>query len=46
MAHDEIHVLSSGEKRYLVVAAAKKMWDNDLDIFESSLEHFGTQTAA
>ncbi|MEN8216846.1 MAG: hypothetical protein ABFS56_10835 [Pseudomonadota bacterium] len=44
VAHDEIHVLSSGEKRYLVVAAAKKMCDNDLDIFESSLEHFGIQT--
>ncbi|MEN8215908.1 MAG: hypothetical protein ABFS56_05940 [Pseudomonadota bacterium] len=38
MAPDEIHVLSSGGKRYLVVA--KKIWDNDLDIFESSLEHF------
>ncbi|KHD06431.1 hypothetical protein PN36_12850 [Candidatus Thiomargarita nelsonii] len=38
VAPDEIHVLSSGGKRYLVVA--KKIWDNDLDIFESSLEHF------
>jgi hypothetical protein len=39
---NEIHVLSSGGKRYLVVAVAKKIWDNNLDIFESSLEHFST----
>ncbi|OQY50404.1 MAG: hypothetical protein DRR08_24675 [Candidatus Parabeggiatoa sp. nov. 2] len=42
VAHDEIHVLSSAGKRYLVVATAKKVWDNDFDIFESSLEHFST----
>jgi len=40
VASDEIHVLSSGGKRYLIVANAKKVWNNDLDIFESSLEHF------
>ncbi len=38
VTYDEIHVLSSGGKRYLVVATAKKVWDNDLDIFESSLD--------
>jgi hypothetical protein len=43
VAPDEIHVLSSGGKRYLVVAVAKKILDNDLDIFESSLEHFSRQ---
>jgi len=42
VARDQIHVLSSSGKRYLVVATAKQIGDNDLDIFESSLEHFST----
>jgi hypothetical protein len=35
-----VFVLKCGERRYLVVAAAMKSFENDLDLFESSLETF------
>jgi hypothetical protein len=37
---DELHVLSSGGRRYVVVAAAMKVSENELDFMESSLEKF------
>jgi hypothetical protein len=36
----DVHVLSSGGKKFVVVAAGFKVLRNDLDIFESSLEYF------
>jgi hypothetical protein len=35
---DWVFVISSDERRHLIVAAAVKVFENDLDIFESSLE--------
>ncbi len=37
---DRVFVLKSGERRYVVVAAAMKSFENELDLFESSLERF------
>lgn len=37
---DWVRVLVSRGRRYLVVAAGMKVEDNDLDLFESSLESF------
>ena len=36
----QVFVIESGGRRYVVVAAAVKVFENDLDIFESSLERF------
>lgn len=35
-----VFVIESGARRYIVVAAAMKVFENDLDLFESSLESF------
>jgi hypothetical protein len=37
---NQVFVIESGGRRYVVVAAAVKVLENDLDIFESSLERF------
>ncbi len=37
---DQIFVVEAGNSRYLVVAAAMKASENDLDFMESSLERF------
>jgi hypothetical protein len=36
----KVYVLKSQESRYLVIAATMKVFENTLDIFESSLESF------
>ena len=40
VSKDRIFVLQSGGGRYLILAAAMKVFENDLDMFESSLEKF------
>lgn len=37
---NEVFVIQIGDRRHIVVAAAMKVFENDLDIFESSLERF------
>lgn len=42
LAHgSEIFAIQARDCRHLVVAAAMRIYENDLDIFESSLEQFG-----
>jgi hypothetical protein len=36
----DVHVITSAGRRFLVVAAAYYVFQNDLDLFESSLEYF------
>ena len=36
----DVHVFVSGNKRWVIVAAAMRTNENDLDLFESSLESF------
>jgi hypothetical protein len=36
----DLFVFQIGDRRHLVVAAAMKLFENELDIFESSLERF------
>jgi hypothetical protein len=38
---DRVFVIQANEGRYVIVAAAITAFENDLDIFESSLERFG-----
>jgi hypothetical protein len=38
---NQVFVIESGGRRYVVVAAAMKVSETDLDLFESSLERFG-----
>lgn len=40
VAERDVHVIVSGGRRFIVVAAGMKVTLNDLDIFESSLESF------
>lgn len=42
MPHERIYILSSGETRFKVVAVSMKIFENELDIFQSSLESFAT----
>lgn len=37
---EELFVIKIGERRHIVVAVAMKIFENDLDLFESSLESF------
>jgi hypothetical protein len=37
---DELFVIEVDERRHIVVAAAMKMFENELPIFETSLERF------
>jgi hypothetical protein len=37
---DQVFVIESGGRRHVIVAAAMKVFENDLDRFESSLERF------
>lgn len=37
---DQVFILETAERRYVIVAAAVKVFENELDIFESSLERF------
>ncbi len=41
---DWVRVLVSKDRRYVVVAAGMKIFENDLDLFESSLESFSGAT--
>ncbi|QAT82113.1 hypothetical protein EJ065_0506 [Corallococcus coralloides] len=36
----DVHVIVSGGRRFVIVAAGMKIIKNDLDLFESSLESF------
>ena len=36
----QVHVLETEGRRYFVVAAAMKVFESDLEVFESSLEKF------
>src|SRR5262249_34912827 len=36
----QVFTIESGHRRYLVVAAAMKAFENDLEVLESSLERF------
>ncbi|WP_158616638.1 hypothetical protein [Corallococcus sp. CA054B] len=38
VAERDVHVIVSGGRRFVVVAAGMKIIKNDLDLFESSLE--------
>jgi len=38
--NSQVYVVETEGRRYLVVAAAVKVFENDLEIFESSLERF------
>ena len=38
----QVIVLETGGKRHLVIAAKFRVFENDLDLFESSLESFNT----
>lgn len=40
VASRDVHVLISGGRRFVVIAAGMKVIKNDLDLFESSLESF------
>lgn len=42
----EVHVLRSGGRRYVVVAVNYCVMENELDLFESSLEYFNDEAAA
>lgn len=41
-SHSQVIVLETGGKRHTVVAAKFRVFENDLDLFESSLESFNT----
>lgn len=40
VAERDVHVIVSGGRRFVVVAAGMKIIESDMDIFESSLESF------
>jgi hypothetical protein len=40
MLHEKVFILYSGETRFKVVAVGMKIFENELDLFESSLESF------
>lgn len=42
MPHSKMYILHEGETRFKVVAAGMKVFENELDMFESSLESFNT----
>lgn len=38
--HTQVFVIQTDDRRHIVVAAAVRFFENELDIFESSLERF------
>jgi hypothetical protein len=45
IAPNHIHVLESGGHRHVIVALGMKVDENELDLFESSLDHFNDPDA-
>jgi len=41
-----VHLLTSGGRKYVVVAVGFKVLENDLDLFESSLEYFSNEDSS